>query len=263
LDCFVRKRERQTTRLEGGIDLGNFFYFSIRGVARSAESAIIKQIGTDSVQRQSIKTLQPETFLNDEVIHYFYVMLSKRDEELCKQDTSRRRSHFFKSFFKTKLLDEGNKDPIRDGKYDYKNVQNWSKKVPGQDIFKLDKVFFPINQGRVHWVCAVAYMSEKRIQMYDSMGAGGVHYLQSIFQYIKDEHNDKMESPLPDEDQWQIIPTKSGTPLQRNGYDCGVFTCMFADFLSINCPLDYLTQEHITICRERIVLSILNGTAIM
>jgi sentrin-specific protease 1 len=162
----------------------------------------------------------------------------------------------------TKLLDVGNKDPALDGQYKYQNVKRWYKKVPGQDIFKLDKIFFPINQGLVHWVCAVAYMSEKRIQMYDSMGADGMHYLQSIFQYIKDEHEDKKKSPLPDEDQWQIIPTQRDTPGQKNGYDCGVFTCMFADFLSKNCPLAF-SQEHITICRERIVLSIMNGTAIM
>jgi sentrin-specific protease 1 len=46
------------------------------------------------------------------------------------------------------------------------------------------------------------------------------------------------------------------------GYDCGVFTCMFADFLSKDCPLVF-AQEHITQCRERIVLSIMNGKAIM
>ena len=46
------------------------------------------------------------------------------------------------------------------------------------------------------------------------------------------------------------------------GYDCGVFTCMFADFLSKDCPLVF-SQEDINQCRERIVLSIMNGRAIM
>lgn len=46
------------------------------------------------------------------------------------------------------------------------------------------------------------------------------------------------------------------------GYDCGVFTCMFADFLSKDTPLLF-TQEHINQCRERIALSIMNGKAIM
>jgi sentrin-specific protease 1 len=87
-------------------------------------------------------------------------------------------------------------------------------------------------------------------------------YLQSIFQYIKDEHEDKMKSPLPEADQWLLIPTQRDTPGQRNGYDCGVFTCMFAYFLSKKCPLVF-SQEYITICRERIVLSIMTGTVII
>jgi sentrin-specific protease 1 len=46
------------------------------------------------------------------------------------------------------------------------------------------------------------------------------------------------------------------------GYDCGVFTCMFADFLSKDDALLF-GQQHVTQCRERIALSILNGQAIM
>ena len=36
----------------------------------------------------------------------------------------------------TKLLDGP-------GGYNYRNVQRWSSKVPGKDIFALDKIFFP------------------------------------------------------------------------------------------------------------------------
>ena len=178
---------------------------------------VIAVSGTDSVQRGSIQTLQPGSWLNDEVIHYFYEMLKKRDEEMCKQDPSRKRSHFFKSFFMTKLLNEGNSNPALDGKYDYGNVKRWSKQVPGKDLFKLDKIFFPINENRMHWVCAVAFMSEKRIQMYDSMGTDGMNYVESIFQYIQDEHKAKKGSPLPDADKWKLVPCQDDTPRQRNG----------------------------------------------
>ena len=46
------------------------------------------------------------------------------------------RCHFFNSFFISKLLDEA-------GGYSFKNVKRWSRKVPGKDIFALDKIFFP------------------------------------------------------------------------------------------------------------------------
>jgi sentrin-specific protease 1 len=79
---------------------------------------------------------------------------------------------------------------------------------------------------------------------------------------LKDEHQDKKKSPLPNEDEWRLIPCQKGTPRQLNGFDCGVFTCMFADFVSNDCPLMF-SQEHINQCRERIALSILQGSAIM
>jgi Ulp1 protease family, C-terminal catalytic domain len=250
-----------------------------------AADEIMQSDGADSVYWKSIWTLRPGQWLNDEVIHYFYVMLGKRDEELCRIDPNRKRSHFFKSFFITMLLNEGN--PEKHGQYEYRGVKRWSKKVPGKDIFKLDKVFFPINQNGMHWVCAVAFMQEKRIQFYDSMGGGGHNYLKHIFQYIQDEHFDKKKSPLPDRDEWRLVECTDDTPQQKNGkpslsmcvywillselmllpspcsgFDCGVFTCMFADFLSKDCPLAF-TQEHVNKCRRRIALSICLGQAIL
>ena len=96
-------------------------------------SEVIAQEGADSIQRRSFQTLRPGSWLNDEVIHYFYVMLAKRDVQMCSDGKRERRSHFFKSFFITKLLNEG--DANKDGEYEYRNVRRWSKKVPGA-LFK-------------------------------------------------------------------------------------------------------------------------------
>jgi Ulp1 family protease len=180
-------------------------------------SQIVAQVDTDVVVRESMHRLQPGQWLNDEVIHYFLIMLSKRDEELNKQDPSRGRSHFFKSFFITKLLNEGHANPEIEGTYDYKNVKRWSKKVPGKDIFKLNKIVFPINQGTAHWICVVAFMRDKRIQVFDSLGGKGHMYLEAIFKYLQDEHMDKKKSPLPDVEEWKLIPTRNDTPRQLNG----------------------------------------------
>ncbi|GAX23363.1 sentrin-specific protease 1 [Fistulifera solaris] len=223
---------------------------------------ILARFDADSVTRASMHTLRPGGWLTDEVIHFFYVMLARRDEEMCKQDPQRKRSHFFKSFFITSLLNEGHANPAKNGTYEYRNVKRWSKKVPGKDIFDLDKIIFPINQNNMHWVCSVIFMQAKRIQFYDSMGGDGCRYLNALFQYLKDEHQDKKKCPLPDEDEWEFIECTSDTPRQRNGFDCGVFTCMFADFISKDCPLLF-DQTHITLCRERIAIAIMNGRAIM
>ena len=118
-----------------------------------------------------------------------------------------------------------------------------------------------VNVSGMHWTVAVVHMSEKRIQFYDSMSGSGDRYLEGLMQYLKDEHMAKKGCPLPDADEWELVESAPDTPQQRNGYDCGVFTCMFCDFLSTDCPLTF-SQEHITQCRERIALSIMKGVAI-
>ncbi|VEU43016.1 unnamed protein product [Pseudo-nitzschia multistriata] len=86
------------------------------------DDQIIAQVGADSVRRASMRTLKPGMWLNDEIIHYFYLMLAKRDEGLWKNDPSLKRSHFFKSFFITKLLNEGS--AICDGNNIYEEETN-------------------------------------------------------------------------------------------------------------------------------------------
>ena len=184
---------------------------------------VLAQCGTDTVHRRSMSTLKPGIWCNDEVLHYFMLMLAKRDEGLCQQQDERKRCHFFKSFFMTKMLNEGH--GTMDGQYQYSNVRQWSKKVPGQDIFELNKMFFPVNFGEKHWFCVMVDVPAKKIQVFDSIssidGLDEQDYLQSLFRYLQDEHMDKKKSPLPDLDDWKLIPCqRKETPLQNNG------TCM-------------------------------------
>ena len=161
------------------------------------------------------------------------------------------------AFFMTKLLYEG--DP---NQYNYSNVQRWRKYVPGGDIFALDKIIIPVNQGNSHWGCAVIYVQQKKIQFYDSMQVRGDHYLNALLRYMNDEwrHNHHGED-LPSLLEWSLVCTTLDTPTQDNGSDCGVYTCMFADLLSLDQPL-LLNPEDMTQCRQRIALSILRGSAI-
>ena len=93
---------------------------------------VLAETGRDTCNRHSLRTLRPGKWVNDEAIHYFLVMLAKRDASMCANDPKRRRSHFFKSFFMTQLRNEYNADNL--GKYTYRNVQGWSKKVPGKCV---------------------------------------------------------------------------------------------------------------------------------
>ena len=223
-----------------------------RGTGENASNDdIMGKAENDYVQRKSLHTLRPKTWLNDEVVHFVCTLLRLRDAKLCLEMTGRRRSHFFKSFFLTKLIDD-------DNMYNYANVKRWSKKVPGGDIFALDKVIFVVNDGGVHWGCAVAYIQLKKIQYYDSMHGDGKRYLEGIFKYLQDEHLEKKQVELPDKDHWKLIPCQADCPYQLNGYDCGVFTCVYADHLSVEKELSF-GQDYVSAMRQRIALSIVIG----
>ena len=216
------------------------------------EEEIVGIAGTDTVQRGSVRRLRPTKWLNDEVIHYFLTMLARREEQLSYEFPAQRRCHFFKSYFMTKLLGEGG--------YRYANVKRWSRKVRGRDIFALDKIICPINCGGVHWSCAVIFVQERKIQFYDSLLGSGKEYIVSLLDYLKDEHMDKYQKQL-DTSDWELVDCQPDTPQQENGFDCGVFTCMFADYLSRDAPLTF-GQSTVTECRQRIALSIVKGCAL-
>lgn len=173
-----------------------------------------------------------------------------------------------------------------------KFLTNFHTSNTGQDIFALDRVLFPINVNYLHWVCAVIFIQERRIQFYDSLGSDGEIYLRHLLRFLQDAHVEKRKEPLPDIDKWRLIPCREDTPRQRNsklvvvsgigcyevavledahclthqtelsnnitGYDCGIFTCMFVDFLSMGLELTFGPQ-HMETLRKRIALTILTS----
>lgn len=215
----------------------------------ASETIIIEKFNIPFTQRL-MTCLRPCTWLNDEVVNFYMHMLKERDTSLCELHPNERTpSHFFNSFFMQKLLEFSKTG------YDYSQVKRWTKKV---DLFEMDKVFFPINISNSHWTMLVVFMKKRKIQYYDSMAASGRKYLEAIMRYIKDEHQAKKGTPI-DMSDWEIVSCKRNeTPQQHNGYDCGVFSIMFADFLSDNLELHF-SQEDISDMRLKIALAIHSG----
>jgi sentrin-specific protease 1 len=81
------------------------------------------------------------------------------------------------------------------------------------------------------------YIAKKRIKYYNSSGIGtGNFYLKNILQYLKDL--DK-EGKYIGADKWDLVTSTMNAPKQKNGYDCGVFTCMFRHYISNDLSLDF------------------------
>ena len=59
--------------------------------------------------------------------------------------------------------------------------------------------------------------------------------------------------------KWTFGPTDEQLgPLQKNGFDCGVFLCQYAEHLSRRAPLDF-TQAGMRNYRKRMIYELLTG----
>ena len=219
---------------------------SDKNILRSIYGTTLQGKGADTITVSSFNRLDEGKWINDEIINFYFKLLQMRDTILCNSGERKRQSYFFNTFLNTQLSDNVS--------YQYTFVKRWSKHVPGQDIFALDKIFFPINISGLHWALVVANMQLKQIVYFDSLYSdyNSTKYCNAIFEYIKNEHTHKKGTDLSNE--WKICQQEESMPQQQNGYDCGVFVCVYGDLIACDKPLHFTT---INMCRERIKYSIL------
>jgi len=116
-------------------------------------------------------------------------------------------------------------------------------------------MFIPINLI-AHWCLVCVNFIEKTVIYYDSLRLNNSQCLNNIFDYLKQEYENKKNEKL-DCSGWKIMNAED-CPLQKNGYDCGVFTCINAEYLSRDAKLDFV-QADMPMFRKRICYEILNN----
>lgn len=200
-----------------------------------------------------LQNLSPGTWLDDNVINFYFELISERArrdlQATNKPDFAKLKIHMLPSFFFEKLQRERS----------YSGVKKWSNKS-NIKVLDMDKVFIPININQNHWCLAVINFLKHRFEYYDPMGG---HSPRLLFEYLRDYvlHEANLWGRAAGTasgfnlDGWYDVIVKN-IPQQKNGYDCGVYVCTFADLLSENMPLSF-SQEHIDTIRLRIVRDIL------
>jgi sentrin-specific protease 1 len=151
--------------------------------------------------------------------------------------------------------------------YIYDNVKSWTNKVPNHDVFALKNIVMPVNCNGTHWICIAVHVPTRRICHYDSMGGKGIERMKAMLNYLEDEWKSKgrleKSGETFDRDSWTLVPTRrQTTPQQMNAFDCGVFTCAFAECLSRGIENFDFQQTDVTRLRKGIALAILKGAAI-
>lgn len=146
------------------------------------------------------------------------------------------------TFFLTRLLQSG-----------HQGVRRWTRKV---DIFAYDLLPVPVHVNGVHWCMAIIDFRNKTINYYDSMRKPNDPVLQALLEYLSAESMDKKGVPF-DKTGW-MMENLYEIPQQNNGSDCGVFSCMFAEFVTRNRPITF-SQKNMTYFRQKMAVEILTG----
>ncbi|KAH8254149.1 hypothetical protein KR032_008709, partial [Drosophila birchii] len=191
--------------------------------------------------RSDIRTLFGSSWLNDNVINFYMELLTERSEQNVGQLPS---VYAMNSYFLQRLTEKG-----------YWAVRRWTRKV---DLFSKQIIPVPVhfNGHPAHWSMAIIDMRDKAIRYYDSMGLSNKTVLVTLKKYLQKESLDKRQQPF-DTKNFKIEDVKN-VPRQFNGDDCGVFCCMFAEYLTRDAPLTF-TQNNMVLFRKKMILEIAEG----
>lgn len=202
-------------------------------IPRPLDEVLVENFGL-RLTRKDIHTLAGLNWLNDEVINFYMNLL------IARGTTGKYpKVHAMNTFFYPKLISSG-----------HASLKRWTRKV---DIFAQDIVVVPIHLG-IHWCMSIINFKDKSILYYDSMGGNNPKCLLALKQYLQEESLDKKKQ-IYDTSNW-TLQSATNIPQQMNGSDCGVFSCMFAEYISANKKITF-TQENMPYFRNKMVYEIL------
>ncbi|KAL3914741.1 MAG: hypothetical protein SGILL_005979 [Bacillariaceae sp.] len=154
-------------------------------------------------------------------------------------------------------------------------VSAWSAEMTTHSPYKTFSVMFyslltkgkPTNsrsfdyEAGSHWILAAIRLAQKRIQIYDSLGRRYPNVLVKLKKYLRMEYRNKKQIAMPAPHEWELDESTAATPRQTNGYDCGVFVCMYAYALSMGKDPSQLDPAWVQReGRKFIAASLLKGT---
>uniref|UniRef100_A0A3B5B5F2 SUMO specific peptidase 2 n=1 Tax=Stegastes partitus TaxID=144197 RepID=A0A3B5B5F2_9TELE len=206
-------------------------------LAQSDPNLVLSAAFKLRITQRDLATLQEGGWLNDEVMNFYLSLVMER----CSGEAGRFKVYSFSTFFFPKLRGGGGGGGGQVG--GHAAVKRWTKAV---DLFLFDLILVPLHLG-VHWAMAV-------MKSYDSMGQRHDDICSLLLLYLKEEHKAKKGREL-DCAKWTVGSLRAGEiPQQKNGSDCGVFACKYADFIAKGRPLTF-KQVHILYSLKRTVWS--------
>lgn len=166
----------------------------ILSIAKPSLSIVIEDYNFTA---KDIKILLGRDWLNDKIINIYFALLSKKFTKV----------YAFTSYFYYFLNKKG-----------YQEVAKWTKNT---NLFAYDVILIPVHLEN-HWILVVINIKDKSVEYYDSLGGYNCTVMKKVTEFIELEQAKWCKYPKT------FLRYKKKVSLQDNGYDCGVYVCMYA-----------------------------------
>lgn len=204
----------------------------VNSTLKRKDNAVLFNKDNIEVSIRDFKTLAPKRWLNDTIIEFFM----KNVEWNTPQTVA------FNSFFYSNLSQRG-----------HQGVRRWMKRKK-VEIKDLKKIFTPINLNQSHWALGLIDLERKRIIYVDSLSRGPSSSSLAILNNLKDYVIEESKSTMGQD--FELV--HGNCPQQANGYDCGIFVCLNALYLSQDSELTFNGKDAANM-RNYIAHRILSG----
>ena len=164
-----------------------------------------------------LESLSPQQWLNDNIINYYLNLLIIGLNKSC---------YLFNTFFWVKINESVN------------SVDSWFLDF---NIFTFRFHLIPIHHNGNHWMLACVDTYTRKATLFDSFHGTHHSILVKLKEFYDRQHFRYFYSDLAG--SW-VFDHAISIPLQKNGYDCGVFVCKFAElFLRESTTYNFLSCD--------------------
>lgn len=175
------------------------------------------------------KHLRGETELSGSIIDGYMELITQRSVE----NSGYNKVFAFSTYFYEKYLRSG-----------HKGVKRWTKNL---NLWEFDIILMPVHiqitEKKAHWSLAVIDFRKRALFYYDSLEdqiEKSENCLEILQEYLEHEFSDKHGKELNIE--YPRINVNN-IPWQQNNYDCGVFLCKFAEFITRDASISFSQME--------------------
>lgn len=198
------------------------------------ELDIVMRIKKDSFQKQDFESLCAGKWVSDQVVNgFFNHFIRPRETHLAQLPRlSRKQWGTTNSHFIAGLLQYRSE---RQGTYNDDIAKRYLK---GTNFNELRGILFPWHLHGNHWALIVVDFEEKTMSLLDSLWDNDMceptNIMKAIERYIADRRTSYPGLSREPITKWKRTFNCDGKiPQQPNGDDCGIYTCFFADYITL------------------------------